>query len=255
MHIETAGIITAVALFLMFEPAVVFLNFAPWFLNPNNPIAPRPERFFHASVHSFIAMVVTGTILTTYFSSIDFAHTPLMDWYGYNNICIVFDTKPSTYISPVYWFFVGYLLVRYAIEDTERMLKSTSIGPVVKAISYAANVLLVLVAAFFSICLAIGPDDNMVAHTVPFVALVLAFPLIFTMHCLQRQERSIWYVSAIVAFVVLSLLNATFILTALATHNHLPASIAQTVDILWLLFAISAPFLISPSNLESTGAG
>jgi hypothetical protein len=251
MHPETPGIVTAVALFLLLEPAVIFLNFAPWFLNPNHPTPPRPERFFQASIHSFLAMVATGTILTAYFSGIDYAHTPLIDWYGYNNICIVFDTKPSTYISPVYWFFVGYLLVRYAIEDTKRVVQLTGIGPIVKAISYAANVILVLVAAFFSLCLAIGPGDNMIAHTVPFVALVLAFPFVFVMHCLQYEERSILYVAAVTAFVVLSLLNVAFILIALTTHNHLPVRIAQTVDILWLLFAIPAPFLMPPPKLAN----
>jgi hypothetical protein len=251
MQTEFAGMVTAVALFLLFEPAVIFLNFTPWFLHPNHPTAPRPERFFHASVHSFIAMVATGAILTTYFSGIDYAHTPLIDWYGYNNICIVFDTKPSTYIAPVYWFFVGYLLVRYAIEDTKRVVKLPHIGTMVKVISYTANVLLVMVAAFFSVCLAIGPGENMVAHTIPFVALVLVFPLVFTMHCLQSKERSLGYIAAIAVFGVISLLNATCILTALVTHRHLPVSIAQPIDILWLLFAIPAPFLMPSPPLDS----
>jgi hypothetical protein len=254
MHSETPGIMTALALFLLLEPAVIFLNFKPWFLNPNHPTPPQPERFFKASIHSFLAMVITGAILTTVFSGIDYTHTPLIDWYGYNNICIVFDTKPSTYISPVYWFFVGYLLVRYAIEDTRRVVQLTQIGPIVKAVSYAANVILVLVAAFFSLCLAIGPSDNMFAHTVPFVALVLAFPLVFVMHCLQHQERSPLYIAAVITFTVLSFLNATFILIALVTHHHLPVGIAQTVDILWLLFALPAPFLTPPPKQVAISA-
>lgn len=249
MHSETPGIITALALFLLLEPAVIYLNFKPWFLNPNQPTQPQPERYFKASIHSFLAMVATGVILTTFFSGIDYAHTPLIDWYGYNNICIVFDTKPSTYIAPVYWFFVGYLLVRYAIEDTRRVVQLPHIGPRLKTVSYLANILLVIVAAFFSLCLAIGPSDNMFAHTVPFVALILAFPLVFVMHCLQHEERAPLYIAAVIIFAVLSLLNATFILTALITHHHLPVGVAQTVDILWLLFALPAPFLMPPPKL------
>jgi hypothetical protein len=254
MHSEAPGIIAAVALFFLLEPAVIYLNFKPWFLNPNHPTPPQPERYFKASIHSFLAMIATGAILTTFFSGLDYSHTPLIDWYGYNNICIVFDTKPSTYISPVYWFFVGYLLVRYAIEDTRRVVQLPHIGPMLKAISYAANVILVLVAAFFSLCLAIGPSDNMFAHTVPFVALVLAFPLVFVMHCLQQKARSPLYIAAVATFAVLSLLNATFISIALITHHHLPVSIAQTVDILWLLFALPAPFLMLPPKLVSANA-
>ena len=46
-------------------------------------------------------------------------HTALIEWFGYNNVCIVFDTPPSTYVCPMYWFVVGYLAVRFAVEDTE----------------------------------------------------------------------------------------------------------------------------------------
>ena len=251
---DTAGILTALVLFAGFEPVIFYLNFSPWLLNPNNPTTASPERFFRASIHSFLAMVMTGAILTTLFSSIDYAHTPLIDWYGYNNICILFDTKPSTYISPVYWFFIGHLLVRYAIEDTKRTLQLTHIGTVLKAFSYATNVLLVLSAAFFSLCLAVGPGESMAIHTVPFVVLILTFPGVFITHALKCHDRPIWYISAVVTFTVLSLLNAAFISTALITHNHLPVSLAQTVDMLWLLSALLAPFLMPKLPTESTDA-
>ena len=41
-----------------------------------------------------------------------------------------------------------------------------------RRVSYGANVFLVAVAATFSLCLAIGPEENMVMHTSPFVALI-----------------------------------------------------------------------------------
>jgi hypothetical protein len=41
---------------------------------------------------------------------VDFDNNPLIEWYGYNNICIVFDTPPASYICPVFWFVTGTLV-------------------------------------------------------------------------------------------------------------------------------------------------
>ena len=64
MDSDTAGIVVAFVLLLALEPAVIYWNFAPRFKKPNRPESPSPERYFYAAVHSFIAMVVTGAILT-----------------------------------------------------------------------------------------------------------------------------------------------------------------------------------------------
>ena len=240
---DLAGILTGTALFLVLESAILYLTFKPWFHDPNLP-SPLPERYFHAAIYSFVAMVVTGGILTLLFSGTDLKTTPLMAYYGYNNVCVVFDSPPSTYICPVYWFFVAYLIVRYAVEDTKRLLQINTIGSGEKAAAYGLNVGLVLVAAFFSLCLAIRPELDMMGHTLPFVALVLILPLVFLMHCIQCRQRTHLYLAGVGVYMLLSLAKAVFDVYALTSGGHVPPTVAQGVDLLWLACALGAPFLV-----------
>jgi hypothetical protein len=239
------GILIAIGLFLVLEPLVLYLTFRRWFHNPNAPL-PSPERFFHAAIYSFGAMIVTGAILTRFCSGVDMANTPIMRFWGYNNVCVVFDSPPSTYICPVYWFFIGYLLVRYAVEDTKRLLSLGSSSVTEKRVGYAVNVALVLVAAFFSLCLAIRPEDDMYGHTLPFVALLLILPLTSVMHCWVRRGRTPLHVGFVTVYMTLSLAKVFFDLYGLSTGTHVPVKLAHPVDIVWTLCAISAPFLIPP---------
>ena len=116
------GICVGYILFMVFEGAVIWFNFSHWIRNPSNlKHPPPPERYLHAGIHTFVAMVACGYILTSIWSKVDTDDNPLMDWYGYNNVCIVFDTPPASYIMPVFWFTAGYFIVRYAITDTLRL--------------------------------------------------------------------------------------------------------------------------------------
>ena len=251
----TAGIFTGLALCAVLQSAVLYQNFKPWFKNPQLTPLPSPERFLGASIHSFIAMVITGAVLTYTFSRVDFDQNPIMDFWGYNNVCILFDTPPSTYISPIFWFFVAYLIVRFAVEDTKRLMQMGHISDGLKRVSYGANVFLVAVAAVFSLCLAIPPEENMILHTSPFVALMIAFPLIFVMHCLQDQNRKFIVIVACTVFMIVSLVKVIFALIALLQFENfgpVPAFIARPIDLIWLLLAISAPFVMPIPSANSS---
>jgi hypothetical protein len=242
---RVVGILVAIGMFLVLQPLVLYLTFRRWFHNPNLPL-PSPERFFHAAIYSFGAMIVTGSILTRFFSGVDMSNTPISRFWGYNNICVVFDSPPSTYICPVYWFFIGYLLVRYAIEDTKRLVALSSTSVIEKRLGYSVNVALVLVAAFFSLCLAIRPEDDMYGHTLPFVALLIVLPLTSVMHCWVRRGRTTLHVSFVSVYMGLSIVKACFNIYGLSTGTPVLVKFAQPVDLAWTLCAIAAPFLIPP---------
>ena len=169
-------------------------------------------------------------------------------------MCILFDTPPSTYISPIFWFFVAYLIVRFAVEDTKRLMQMKHISDGLKRVSYGANVFLVAVAAVFSLCLAITPEENMILHTSPFVALMIAFPLIFVMHCLQDQNRKFIVIVACTVFMIVSLVKVIFALIALSQFENfgpVSPSISQPMDLIWVLMALTAPFLMPvPTSID-----
>tara|TARA_B100002051_G_C16627969_1_gene581726 strand:- start:171 stop:986 length:816 start_codon:yes stop_codon:yes gene_type:complete len=249
----TAGILTGLTLCAVLQSAVLYQNFKPWFKEPNLKPLPSPRHFLGASMHSFFAMVVTCAVLTFTFSRLDFDHNPIIDYWGYNNVCILFDTAPSTYVAPIFWFFVAYLIVRFAVEDTKRLMQMKHISVNLRRVSYGANVFLVAVAATFSLCLAIGPEENMVMHTSPFVALMIAMPLVFVMHCFQDQNRKMIFVVACTAFMIVSIIKVIFASIALIQFENfgpVPPSISQPMDLIWVLMALTAPFLMPVPSID-----
>jgi hypothetical protein len=239
-----AGLIIGLLLFLLFETAVMYGNFRTWFRNPNHPESPSPERFFHGAVYSFVAMVVTGVILTLAFSGADLSHSALIPFYGYNNVCVFFDYPPSTYVCPVYWFFVAYLVGRYAVEDTKRLMQLTNIGHSQKALFYAVNVLLVMSVAFFFVTLSINPANDVYGHTIPFVFMIATLPSVSLMHYFQRESPSHWLTAGVGVYMALTVTKIIFDVYALSSRHHAPPSIGQAVDVLWMIFTLSAPFIM-----------
>jgi len=241
---HVAGLIIGLLLFLLFETTVLYGNFRTWFRNPNHPEPPSPERFFHGAVFSFVAMVLTGVILTLKFSGADLSHSPLISFYGYNNVCIFFDYPPSTYVCPVYWFFVSYLIGRYAVEDTKRLMQLTTVGHSQKALFYAVNVLLVLSVAFFFVTLSIDPAKDVYSHTIPFVFMIATLPSVWLMHYFQREKPSTLLTAGVGVYMALTVTKLVFDIYALSSGHHMPPSIGQAVDVLWMICTLSAPFIM-----------
>jgi hypothetical protein len=239
-----AGLLTGILLFLLTEPAILYGTFKTWFRDPNHPTPPSPERFFHAAVFSFFAMVFTGAILTFTFAGIDVSESPLISFYGFNNVCVVFDSPPATYICPVYWFFVAYLIGRYAVEDTKRLMRLDNLGGGLKALCYGVNVFLVMSVALFFITLSISPAVDIIGHTAPFMFLILTMPAVFLMHHLQHKQRSKLITAGMSIYIAASLANLAFDIYAFSSGSHVPPPIAQTTDVLWMLCTVSAPFVM-----------
>ena len=251
----TLGILTGLAMCAVLQSVVLYQNFKPWFKKPNLTPMPSPERFLGAAIHSFVAMVFTSAVLTFTFSRLDFENNPIINYYGYNHVCILFDTAPSTYVTPIFWFFVAYLIVRFAVEDTKRLMQMKHISVNLRRVSYGANVFLVAVAATFSLCLAIGPEENMIMHTSPFVALMIAMPLVFVMHCFQDQNRKMIFIVACTLFMIVSIIKVIFASIALIQFENVgpvPPSISQPMDLIWVLMALTAPFLMPVPSIDSS---
>ena len=223
------GILVGYALMLLFLAAIVTINFYPWIKDMGRKVPPAPEVYFQAAIHVFVAMIITGAIVTIGWANIDYEHTALMDWYGYNNVCLVFDEPPSKYVMPTFWFLTGYFVVRYAVSDSQRIWQIRHISYEVKVFSQIADILLILVSGFFSVCLSVGPSDDMVAHTVTFICLILIFPLVFIAHWMQAEDQSMIYTLAVVFYAALCCVKAALDIYAL-TRTHLDARYAQFID-------------------------
>ncbi|KAJ1628254.1 hypothetical protein T492DRAFT_1019252, partial [Pavlovales sp. CCMP2436] len=239
------GTAVAYAMFVVLQGLILLTNFTTDFTKPGNKLPdPNPVVYLRAALQSFVAMILTGGVVTVAYSGIVWDETVLMKWYGYNNICVVFDDPPASYICPVYWVAVAYFAGRYCIADTARVYRLTSVGSGLRAAVYAVNTAFALVALFFAVCLGIGPGENMYLHTAPFMCLVLVLPLV---HLLQvaQGKKPIWYMTLSVLFFITSVTKFFFTGYALANPGQpLASGPARMIDAAWVLLALSSSFLM-----------
>ena len=164
-----AGILVGYALLIVFQVAIAAYHIVPW-LQRNREDIP-PEAFLTAGSHSLLAMMVTGGIVMAAFGPRGWTEgTILQEWYGYNNVCLVFDSPPSKYSSPVFWFFTGWYFTTYSVLDLQRVTKLTYLSPRIRYFSGAVHGIAIFVWAFFTLCLAVGPPRG---HDRPHGALHL----------------------------------------------------------------------------------
>jgi hypothetical protein len=109
---EIHGIIVGYALYFSLLAVIITCKFSTSLKHPNKSNQTiTAEDYFQTAVLSLCAMMITGTILTLKWSHVNYHDNPLIQYYGYNNICIVFDTPPSSFVMPICWFFTGFFLV------------------------------------------------------------------------------------------------------------------------------------------------
>mmetsp|Transcript_19568 Transcript_19568/g.26860 ORF Transcript_19568/g.26860 Transcript_19568/m.26860 type:complete len:827 (+) Transcript_19568:134-2614(+) len=244
---EIHGIIVGYVIYFSLLTIIVTCKFSNSLKNPNKSTQTiSPEDYFQTAVLSLCSMIITGIILTSVWSHVNYHDNPLIQFYGYNNICIVFDTSPSTFVMPVCWFFTGFFLVCYAVADSKRIWRLPKLSKFCRVVSQMVDILLIFVASFGSLFVSIQPEQDMIAHTVPFLSLIIILPCVYAVHCWQSCQRSWTYVLAVVLYGAFSAVKASLTIIALATKHHLSADWAQRVDIIWLLLAIPAPFLMPP---------
>jgi hypothetical protein len=139
----------------------------------------------------FWVVVVTGVVLTKLFSKIDVHDTLLTEVFGYNNICVYFDSPPSTYILPLLWaitlvFLLAYLAAHWLQMKAE--VQEGNMDPQLYRILTRMKVFEAFTMVGFSTIFAVKPegwDHTLVIHTTPFFLLqigMISLALSNTLH-------------------------------------------------------------------------
>jgi cytochrome P450 len=237
-------LLVSFTLLIAFMAPIIVLNFP---VLKRSTIRVTPERYLHASVYSLIGAIVSGYILTKRYTEVDYEHTLLIDWYGYNNVCIYFDFYPARYVVCIYVWFIGYFGVNYCLEDIKRLKTLDYLSPRMKMIATNVDRLFMIVCCFLPVWPCVIPEDSMRMHTAPFLGLILGMPIIFiTRLFVLRNRASSPTLVTIILFSILSALKSSFTIGALATKQHVSPSLGHTVDVLWTLLALAQPFLVPP---------
>merc|ERR1712129_59651 len=115
--------------------------------------------------------------------------------------------------------------------------------------------MLMIATAFFSVCLAIGPEQDMVAHTTPFMMLILCLPGCFVVAILEhmytpqgKTMRMKITAGVVFTFCLSSAFKVT--LSFLSIGGMRATKLAQSIDYLWTVLVLSVPFMVpQPSSI------
>jgi hypothetical protein len=172
----------------------------------------------------FWVVVVTGVILTRFFSSVDMEHTLLHQVFGYNNICVYFDYPPSNYVLPFLWAITLVLLLMYIAAHWLHMRAEVQQGTLSLPL-YRTLAGLKAFEAFtlvsFSTIFAVSPegwDRTLYIHTAPFFLLQLgmvSLALSNTLHGIRsgywrRLGMPAWFVKGAIAYCVVFAMIVAF---------------------------------------------
>jgi len=216
---------------------------------------------------SMVALAIVSFRLTV--TGVDMERTPLVDQFGYNNICIYWDYSPAREIAALYYPLVEYPMVVYVFL-TYLQLRSSASARLIPAYLYnlCAGIMLVQVVLFswFRMIFVVEAFKDVKGHTLGFFGLQLSLALNAVHNFLFNQYiKANWLsflglsynASRVFMWIYLiGLVGVTFVKLA---HGMLlfystsfidlgtPSGrfIAQSLDFLWMLFAALLPIPIA----------
>ena len=128
----------------------------------------------------FWMIILIGGFLTFNYTDLDLNDNPLIHMYGYNNICILFDSYPSTFILPILWVINFLILMSYTVLSWIRVYKLFITGSYPNLYYYVfsfSSLIEIIGICFFISIFTIDPYENMFLHTIPFTVLVFSLSL------------------------------------------------------------------------------
>jgi len=162
----------------------------------------------------FWVVVITGIILTRFFSNVDLENSLLVEVFGYNNICVYFDHPPSTYVLPLLWAVTLVMLLTYIVAQWLHMRVEVQRGTL-KSGLYKVLTSLKAFEAFtfisFSTIFAVSPeghDHTLYIHTAPFFLLqfgMVSLAMSNTLHGIKsgywaRLDLPSWFSKAAIVY-------------------------------------------------------
>jgi len=227
----------------------------------------NPEYFRLVTWGSFWAFVLIAVIITNA-SKVDLANTPFVIYYGYNNICTMWDYLPTRPIMALLCPLLEVPLVSYIVTNHFRIRETYIEGKeknnqkISDCKMRLMNIFLpimVLCAISFRLIFIMRPDDSkldFVIHTLIFHMIMIAFSLLcienywFDLatdnlpfspkyHCIH-----LFYVVALILVSIIKMLLSYFLFHGhdVIDHRHYGwVEFLNVLDKLWFVFNAVIP--------------
>ena len=187
-------------------------------------ISPETIRIY--AYLNFWLLVLVGWWLTTHHSHVNLQDNLLKDLIGFNSICVYFDHPPSNYVLPAIWAINYLFLMSYAYTSWLRVHQKFLLGEA-KSQNYwlftICTGIEVVSFSIFTTIFAVGPDESLLVHMLPFTGLVLGLSIL--------SIKNFFYYNMTIEFT-----RFEFRFAIVLTIVHLIASIVKLVFHFNILF-------------------
>ncbi len=150
----------------------------------------NPELLRVYSYLFFWSIVGFGWYFTKHHSDVDFHDNILIDTFGSNSICILFDHPPGNYLLPSLWAINYLFLTSYSISCWLRVFHEKILNDIEKnryAFYTMCTVMEIFSFTVFSTIFAITPEENVAIHTLPFTFLILGLSILSAKNYIYYQ--------------------------------------------------------------------
>lgn len=217
----------------------------------------NPEIFRIIAYVAFWIMVGISSILTLIFVPHEtIEHSPIVQTFGYNTLCILFDYPPGNYVATVIYSFVGLSLDVYIFLIWIRTVKAYQQKIVTyKFMLFAtiASVFELFLLSAFPLVFVIPPYKSMIGHTIPFMGFEL-FLVLNAMHNLLFYRKVLIFPPMllnagfvyVITFILATLLKIgvqTSVLFVLPVD--IPIAFMKWLDRFWFLLASIIPLCLA----------
>ena len=196
----------------------------------------NPELLRIYSYLFFWTIVFFGWYFTKHHSDVDFHDNILIDTFGSNSICILFDHPPGNYILPSLWALNYLLLFSYSVSCWLRVYHEKVLEHTNQSRYYFFTIctcIEILSFTIFSTIFAITPEENVAIHTLPFTFLIIGLSILSGKNYIYYQ-------------FVTELTDKEKIQSKVVTSIHIFVSLFK---IIFQFYALFQPDVINNENL------
>lgn len=177
------------------------------------------------------------------FNSHILGDNPIVDRFGYNNLCVGWDEPPALYVAPVFLVAIAYLAVRYAYLDQLRSNIDARSSKAQKRVQMFGNIYFAASFVCLPLIFVITPHVNVEMHTGLFLNLILALMLMQWGNTYEARGRGAVDAKALIYLAALSVASLGILVLAsiqlvmydaeTKERGPVPPRALQFFDLMW----------------------
>jgi len=219
----------------------------------------EPEVIRIVAYVNFWLMVLFAYTITGLFVDEELIkNSPLVETFGYNNICILWDFPPSRVATAMFYPLVEIPLLLYVVFNFLRIKLAQRDFQLLTKIEYTIAMIffpiIFLLFLFFRMIFVIEAFEDVIGHTLGFHGLMIGLSLVSIQNFVYNKATETMSIkpSWLPATYLISLISVTVLKIVLVwsifldnpllnPKTSIGGGVMQTLDIIWMLLAAVTP--------------